>query len=234
MTRIEHLLNRPEPFAPAHLLLDDDNRPPLNALGRPHFPLLGFGPGVPPPLPPKPARRYGSCRPRLPFRLFQDYIIRPTQLGFIPAGQWTPGAIRLSAVVAGFFRARASRKVRFEHKLWNALALTSMDPMLYELVGVVWITRTVLKVNRDAFGAFINITRPAAALYNSQGYFAAHGFRELPARQLRGMAVPEDLMDVDESLVRLFEHEAQLCTIPTAGPQWCAAAPPRGGDDRSH
>jgi hypothetical protein len=114
--------------------------------------------------------------------------------------------------MADFFRARSSRVVRFEHKLWNALALTKSDPKLYDFVGVIWLTRSVLKVNRDVFGGFINVTRPAAALYNAQGSFATHGFREVPLRDVQGVT-PEEVSDVDESVVRLFEHITPLFNV---------------------
>jgi hypothetical protein len=142
-----------------------------------------------------------------------DYTISPAALGFIPAGHWAPGAVKLTTVMSEFFGARSSRVLRFEHKLWNALALTKHDPSLYQHVGVVWLTRTVLKVNRNVFGQFISVTRPAAALYNNQGSFATHGFREVPLRALQGKVAQEDISDVDESIVRLFGHMTPLFNV---------------------
>jgi hypothetical protein len=111
-----------------------------------------------------------------------------------------------------FFRARSSRRIRFEHKLWNALALTKSDPALYPLVGVIWLTAKVIKVNRDVFGHFINVTRPAAALCSMQGSFATHGFQEISLREMAGVLSEEQISDIDESTVRLFVHTAALFT----------------------
>jgi hypothetical protein len=220
MSCIELLLNRTGSHLSTSLLIDDI-RPRVDVRCRAHFPLLDFAPFDSPP-PPVPSPR--DTQPALPKSLghprrhninspcafLHDYIISPVELGFIPAGQWAPGPASLSAVIAGFFSARSSRTLRFEHKLWNALALTKTDALLYDFVGVMWLTRTVFKVNRDVFGSFINVTRPAAALYNNQGSFATHGFREVRLQKLIGCVDPDDLRDVDESIVRLFEHTTPL------------------------
>jgi hypothetical protein len=102
--------------------------------------------------------------------------------------------------------------LRFEHKLWNALALTTRDPRLYMFIGVKWVTPMVLKVNRDVFGRFINVTRPAAALYNNQGSFMTHGFVEVPLKNVTTISA-EDAFDVDESIVRLFRHGTDSFTM---------------------
>jgi hypothetical protein len=102
--------------------------------------------------------------------------------------------------------------VRFEHKLWNALALTRAHPHLYAVVGVKWVKFAILKVHRDIFGRFINVTRPAAALYNRQGAFAAHRFLEIAVRQVQGLS-NADREDIDESVVRLFKHKSDEFTM---------------------
>jgi hypothetical protein len=182
-----------------------------------HFPLLDFDSPkptepsctVPPPVPA--ARRHRKVKSEVPSPV--DYVVNPVALGFVPAGHWLPGEVWLSDVTAEFIRARSSRLLRFEHKLWNALALTKSDPALYASVGVMWLTPTVLKVNREVFGHFINVTRPAAALYNMQGSFATHGFHEVRLRDVQEIAHPDNLTDVDESIVRLFEHMTPLFNI---------------------
>jgi hypothetical protein len=134
------------------------------------------------------------------------------ELGFIPASRWVSEKVQLDTIMTDFFKARSTRLLRFEHKLWNALALTKSDPALYPLVGVIWVTRRVMKVNRDVFGRFINVTRPAAALCSMQGSFATHGFREIPLRDVAGAMTDEQISDIDESTVRLFAHTAALFT----------------------
>jgi hypothetical protein len=113
--------------------------------------------------------------------------------------------VKLGDVAEDFFKARSSKILRFEHKLWNALALTTRDPQLYPFIGVKWVTPMVLKVNRDVFGRFLNVTRPAAALYNAQGSFMTHGFVEVSLKDVVNIS-DEDAFDVEESIVRLFQH----------------------------
>jgi hypothetical protein len=134
-----------------------------------------------------------------------DFQFDPIELGFIPPRRWTSGEVTLSDVTEQFFKARSSKILRFEQKLWNALALTKHNPGLYSHIGVKWISSSLIKVNRDVFGPFINLTRPAAALYNNQGSFLTHGFVEVPLRDASEVDC-EELTDVDESIIRLFKH----------------------------
>jgi hypothetical protein len=54
-----------------------------------------------------------------------------------------------------------------------------VDPAFYPDVRVPWISRSILKVNRDIFWQFINITRPVAALYNNQRSLVTHRLKEI-------------------------------------------------------
>jgi hypothetical protein len=141
-----------------------------------------------------------------------NYWIDPVDLGFVPSPRWRRGAVLLADVTNEFFRARSSKVLTFEQKLWNALALTNRDPLLYPTVGVKWVTERVLKVNRDVFGRFINVTRPAAALFNNQGSLLTHGFIEIARRDVHGIE-ENDAEDIDESIVRLFRHAADVFRI---------------------
>jgi hypothetical protein len=139
------------------------------------------------------------------------YKVNPLELGFIPPRRWKSEQTSLATLIDKFFRARSSKILRFEQKLWNALTLTSRDPGLYSQIGVKWVAEDVIKVHRDIFGRFLNVTRPAAALYNNQGSFMTHGFVEVPRRALGGIDEAE-LSEVDESVVRLFRHQTDSFT----------------------
>jgi hypothetical protein len=78
---------------------------------------------------------------------------------------------------------------------------------------VKWVTPTILKVNREVFGWLINVTRPAAALYNNQGSFATHGFREVSFKSVEESIAPEDRVDIEESIVRLFKHVTPMFNV---------------------
>jgi hypothetical protein len=138
--------------------------------------------------------------------------VDPVALGFIPSDRWSAGEVLLETIMTKFFRARSTRLLRFEHKLWNALVLTRSDSALYPFIGVIWLTRRIIKVNCDVFWHFINVTRPASALCSMQGSFATHGFQEISLRHVAGMMTADQISDVDESTVRLFVHTAALFT----------------------
>lgn len=81
-------------------------------------------------------------------------------------------------------------------------------------------------MNRDRFGALINVTRPAAALFNSQGSFLTHGFAEVSKQTALEHGVsPQVLEDVDEFIVRLYVHTsgtftAVSCHLDVAACRW--------------
>jgi hypothetical protein len=218
MACIESLLNRRDALV-FDISLDSlmpPTRPlPEDAESKVHFPLLGFDlpmhaqttTAVIPRPRIVPSRRE---KPQPKVSYIAGYVFDPVELGFIPVGHWMPGPMTLKTAMTEFFTVRSSRILRFECKLWNALALVREDPELYRYVGVAWISRTVLKVNRDVFGRFINVTRPAAALYNNQGSFATHGFKEIALSEVEGVVPAEQLSDVEESVVRLFTHLTPL------------------------
>jgi hypothetical protein len=140
-----------------------------------------------------------------------DMNLRPESFGFVPVSMWSKMEIHLKELITDYFRARSSRKIRFEHKLWNALALTRSLPELYPLVGVAWVSTSLFKVDKDAFGRLLAVTRPGSAFFSQRGSFVSHGFREVSANEARGMKISEDqVSDVDEVVVRLFRHSAGL------------------------
>ncbi|KAK8863499.1 hypothetical protein M9Y10_011185 [Tritrichomonas musculus] len=142
-----------------------------------------------------------------------DFFINPIELNFLPKELWLTQKVTLRSVFQTFFKARSTKNLRFEHKLWNALALSKRYPELIPFLGVFWVSKNLLKVNRDIFGALINVSKPAAALFNNQGSFLTHGFLEVTKEKaLRKGISPELVEDVDESVVRLFKHSAGLFT----------------------
>ena len=141
-----------------------------------------------------------------------DITINPIELNFLPKEFWLTPQTTIKQVIQTFFKARSTKNLRFEHKLWNALILSTHYPELISVLGIYWISIDILKVNRDIFGALINVTKPAAALFNSQGSFLTHGFVEVSKEEaLKIHMIKEELVDdVDESVVRLFRHSAGL------------------------
>ena len=115
-----------------------------------------------------------------------EIIIDPNKLGFLPRDFWIKsGALTLDQLKRDFFRARSSKCLRFEFKLWNALAITKHYPSLFMEVGVKWVSHVLIMVHRDVFGKLLNVSRPSAALFSSCGAFMTHGFIEVSLREAK-------------------------------------------------
>ena len=107
-------------------------------------------------------------------------VVQPYELKLVPVEEWKPGQmVTLASIINTHFRARSTRRLRFEHKLWNALCLTKKYPDLIDIIGIRWESKDIIKVDRDVFGSLLGLTRPTAALFNPQGSFQSHGFQEV-------------------------------------------------------
>lgn len=116
----------------------------------------------------------------------QEITIDPNKLGFLPRDYWIQsGILTLDDLKRDFFRARSSKSLRFEFKLWNALAITKRYPSLFMEIGVKWVAHVLIMVHRDVFGKLLNVSRPSAALFSSCGAFMTHGFVELSLREAK-------------------------------------------------
>ena len=107
-------------------------------------------------------------------------MVYPNKLQLVPTDEWkNQENVCLKSLIESHFRARSTRRLRFEHKLWNALAITKQHPELMSIIGISWETENIIRVTRDIFGALLGLTRPTAALFNPQGSFHSHGFTEV-------------------------------------------------------
>jgi hypothetical protein len=162
---------------------------------------------------PRPVPRFSLaiCEVESSIRLrdMPDIAIRPDLLGFVPPKRWMRfHAIAFSSLVRDYFRARSSRKIRFEHKLWNALAISRQLPELTGKVGVLWQSNTIFKVDKNIFGELLAVTRPGSAFFSQRGSFNSHGFHEISVREATAEAPFADFSDVDEVTIRLYKHTA--------------------------
>jgi hypothetical protein len=128
-------------------------------------------------------------------------------LGFIPATVWTDQQIRFSDLVREFFQRKNNVNSRFSHKLFNALKLSEANPAYAQLVGVSWLTDTILRVDKIAFARLIGVRSIEGSLFHQQGNFPSHGFLEIGAGDVRELCPPGvDLSSVDFENVRLIYH----------------------------
>ena len=107
-------------------------------------------------------------------------------LSLFPKNSWKEEQVSFVDMCGSHFQCKSNRKVKFEHKLWNALQLTSARPDLYPVVGVMWVSDSVIQVNRLVFGRLLGLEKSTSALFNLQGSFPTHGFTELTINEMNG------------------------------------------------
>jgi hypothetical protein len=136
-----------------------------------------------------------------------NLLLSPEALGFLPPKKWVRiHEIAFRSLVMNYFRARSSRKIRFEHKLWNALAISRHIPDFAGAMGVAWESSTIFRVDKDAFGELLAVTKPGSAFFSQRGSLNSHGFREVSVSEAQREAPFGNFSDVDELRVRLYRH----------------------------
>ena len=105
--------------------------------------------------------------------------IIPSQYNFYPSSVWDLREYSFSELRSEHFMMKSNKMVRFQHKLWNALQITQRWPDMYQVVGVLWFTERVVQVNKEIFGRLLGLEKATSALFNIQGSFPTHGFREV-------------------------------------------------------
>ena len=149
--------------------------------------------------------------------LNQALIIKPIQLGFLPANYWVTEEYTFGNLVTGFFQKKNNSNCRFPHKLFNGLLLVQKQPHMYPLIGLMWITDNIFKVDKYVFGRLLGITTIDGGLMHSQGNFPSHGFKELSSDDVLALKkAGVNLDDVDFDRIRLMTHPngkfTQSCT----------------------
>ena len=113
-----------------------------------------------------------------------SFTINPKQLNFIPNGYWPDCEIPFGDIVADFFQRKNNPFSRFHMKLYNALRLAEMRPDMKPLVGVEWVSKTVLMVNKVRFARLLGISTINGSLFHKQGNFTTHGFTSPSAQYI--------------------------------------------------
>jgi hypothetical protein len=128
---------------------------------------------------------------------FTADILDPVALCFIPASSWQSRCISLHYLYETYFSRKNNVNRRFEHKLWNALAITSSYPHLIKMVGVVWMNEHIIKVYKHAFAKLLGISAVDGGLFHKQGNFTRHGFVQVPDVIARQELGEEQIADVE-------------------------------------
>lgn len=145
--------------------------------------------------------------------LYTSECIDPQQLRFIPENSWNSHPVSLSFLHDDYFGRKNNVNRRFEHKLWNALRITAAFPNMTKLVGVQWVTDTIIKVYKYPFAKLLNINAVDGGLFHKQGNFTRHGFVVLSDADAKAKVPMEHLHDVDFRDVLLLQHETLQFTV---------------------
>jgi hypothetical protein len=109
--------------------------------------------------------------------------------------------------------------------------MAEADPCFAKLVGVSWLTDTILRVDKRAFARLLGVRSIEGSLFHQQGNFPSHGFVEIGAGDVREMCPPGlDLSSVDFEDTRLMFHQDGVfrrgCTErDIEGCRWAHARP---------
>jgi hypothetical protein len=133
-------------------------------------------------------------------------LLHPRDLGFLPL-QWPDTPHTFGDLVRRFFQKRNSSHTRFLHKLFNALKIEEHEPVLYDGVGVKWVSDDLIQVDKHKFGRLLGIRSIDGSLFHKQGNFPSHGFVELTLGQAKRFLTTEALRRIDFENVRLLRHE---------------------------
>jgi hypothetical protein len=139
--------------------------------------------------------------------LYVADIIDPIALGFIPIGSWSPQTSSLHVLHDSYFSRKNNVNRRFEHKLWNALRITSVYPNLTKCVGVYWVNDRIIKVYKRAFAKLLNINCVEGGLFHKQGNFTRHGFTVVMEAAAKQELTSEQILDVEFREVTLMTHK---------------------------
>lgn len=135
---------------------------------------------------------------------FFRILTHRAELGFIPHSNWCKKMIKFSKLQRLYFQRRKGHARRFDYKLYNALLITKKDKNMFNLVGAMWVTADIIKINSEIFAQLIGINTIQGGLFHKQGNFPRNGFIHIYKNSSQELIDNPDCVDVDEHNVRLF------------------------------
>jgi hypothetical protein len=134
-------------------------------------------------------------------------IIEAHANGFIPNKFWDKNAKQTFGwCLLNFFQKKNNTNTRFLYKLYNALLIDTLYPQLSPYIGVSWLNKRVIKVNKHLFGRFIGIKTVDNSLFHQQGNFPSHKFVEISSCEAKSMCPDVNLDGVDFDNIRILYH----------------------------
>lgn len=134
-------------------------------------------------------------------------IIHAHANGFVPKKFWDKNPNQTFGwCLVNFFQRKNNANSRFLHKLYNALILDTLYPQLSPYIGVSWLNKKIIKVNKHVFGRLIGVKTVDNSLFHQQGNFPSHGFVEISACDVNTISSDVNLEGVDFDNVRILYH----------------------------
>lgn len=132
--------------------------------------------------------------------------INPHKLGFIPSSFWSDSMVAFGDIYEDFFKRKNHQCCRFRHKLYNAIVLSEKMPELRKFVGLKWVSKSILKVDKHRFGRLLGITSVEGGLFHRQGNFSTHGFTDAPVDEIRAVYGQDAAVPSEHDSYRLLIH----------------------------
>ena len=127
--------------------------------------------------------------------------------GFIPKKFWDKNpVVTFGWALTNFFQRKNNANSRFLYKLHNALLLDTLYPELSPYIGVSWLDKNIIRVNKHIFGRFIGVKTVNNSLFHQQGNFPSHGFVEISSREVPSICPKINLEGVDFDNIRILMH----------------------------
>ena len=137
----------------------------------------------------------------------EELQLHPKQDGFIPKKFWDKNPTQsFGWCLANFFQKKNNSNARFLYKLYDALLLDTLYPELSPYIGVTWLSKNIIRVNKHIFGRFIGVKTVDNSLFHQQGNFPSHGFVEITSSEVQKVCPDINLEGVDFDKVRLLTH----------------------------
>lgn len=147
----------------------------------------------------------------------EQYRFNPVELNFVPRKYFQDRTYSFGEIISGFFQKKNSSNSRFSHKLFNSIKLGEYDEKFVQFVGVKWLNRAVLRVEKRVFARLIGVKSVDGSLFHQQGNFTSHGFIEISEGEVPSLCPDIDLTGVDFDNVRLLYHHDGLFHAASTG-----------------
>ncbi|KAH0791579.1 hypothetical protein GPJ56_004501 [Histomonas meleagridis] len=129
------------------------------------------------------------------------------EYNFYPAKFFAKETFTFEKLIRTFFQVKSNSHAKFPYKLHNALSITEKRPELYPIIGVIWVTDYIFKIDKYIFARLLGIIAIDGSFFHKQGCFRIHEFVDLTENEIDLLNANEQVLsDVDQKRVHLMRH----------------------------